>query len=319
MSAKINGKFYPLTGPIAAKLRQAKLTAAEWRIWSYLVELDPHGDRYLDLDTLTVMTECDCSKATFYRAIGKFQKLGIFDFQDKGWSFKNQSGVSKLKRQSQNCSASLKNETAVSKMKPPVSKMRLDSQNCENRSPEPPPDKASESSQTNKTYSDFIQTLSEGERERFLKFARSKADRLPETPQLIEKWIVDNHHWLYLEFEKINGQEPKHSGPGQNSAPPIDDEKNELHPDIEAGLADGRIDRLDPKFDGLFDAQNNWWKVDAWIENAATRGDDADAPNDCDKYRSQVREWLAQSLVNNLDDKTEPVSLTPIPQPQEVS
>lgn len=318
MSTKIKGKFYPLTGPIAQKLRQAKLTAAEWRIWSYLVELDPHGDRYLDLDTLTVMTECDCSKATFYRAIAKFQKLGMFDFQDKGWSFKNQSGVSKLKQQSQNCNASLKNETAISKMKPSVSKMRQHSQNCENRSPEPAPDKASESSQTSSDYKDFIQTLSEDERERFLKFSRNKADRLPETPQLIEKWIVDNHHWIYLELEKVYGQEPKHLEEGQGSAPQNSDEKNDLHPEIEAGLADGRIKKLDPYSNGLgvIDAKGCWWTADEWLEIAEGKGGVCPINPNAQKHELQCKKWFVQAGGNNPDDKT--ASLTPIPKPEEV-
>lgn len=74
MSQKIQVKFYPLTSDITTMLRKGKLTAAEWRIWSYLIEVDPWGDRYHDLDSLDVMSKCDCSRATFYRAVAKFQK-----------------------------------------------------------------------------------------------------------------------------------------------------------------------------------------------------------------------------------------------------
>ena len=83
---KIQGKFYPLTFDVTTKLRQAKLTAAEWRIWSYLVEIDPWGDRYQNIDSLDVMSKCDCSRATFYRAIAKFQEIDVipkyFDIKD---------------------------------------------------------------------------------------------------------------------------------------------------------------------------------------------------------------------------------------------
>ena len=119
---KIEGKFYPLTANVAKTLRQAHLTAAEWGIWSYLVEVEPWGDRYVEIETLTVMNECDCSKATFYRAIAKFQTLGLFDFQDKGFCIKNETGISKLRK------GSLKHETTVS-----VSKLRQSSQNCDSR------------------------------------------------------------------------------------------------------------------------------------------------------------------------------------------
>ena len=138
---KIEGKFYPLTPDVASSLREAKLTAAEWRIWSYLVELDPWGDRYQDLEVLTVMSECDVSKATVYRAFAKLQNLELFDFQDKGFSFKNETGVSKMRQQSQKCDSSLKNETAVSKM-------RQVSQICENRSVKPLENQGSDSPQT---------------------------------------------------------------------------------------------------------------------------------------------------------------------------
>lgn len=153
---KINN-FYPLTPEVSKKLLEAKLTAAEWRIWIYLVGIDPWGDIYKDIDTLTVMTECDVSKATFYRAIGKFQELGLFDIQDKGISIRNLAGVSSLKNEtavsemrqdSQNCETRLKNETKKSKV-------RQNSQDCEKQSPEPLPDKPSEAPHTIHTYSDI--------------------------------------------------------------------------------------------------------------------------------------------------------------------
>ncbi|AFZ61285.1 hypothetical protein H6G54_02640 [Anabaena cylindrica FACHB-243] len=152
--------FYPVTPKVAKKLRQGKLTAAEWRIWSYLIEVDPWGDAYKDIDTLTVMTECDVSKATYYRAIAKFQELELFDIQDKGISIRNLSGVSSLKNEttvsemrqdSQNCETRRRNETKKSKM-------RQDSQNCENQTPEPAPSKASEVPHTIQTYSDLKDT-----------------------------------------------------------------------------------------------------------------------------------------------------------------
>ncbi|MFM7786892.1 MAG: hypothetical protein ACKO90_01520, partial [Microcystis panniformis] len=64
---RIEQKFYPLTAEISQKLRHSNLTAAEWRLWSYLVELDPFGDRYSDLpDTFTIMQAVNIKKTTFY-------------------------------------------------------------------------------------------------------------------------------------------------------------------------------------------------------------------------------------------------------------
>ncbi|MFL9458525.1 MULTISPECIES: hypothetical protein [Nostocales] len=172
----INSKFYPVTSEVSRILRSAKLTAAEWRIWSYLIEIEPWGDAYQDISTLTVMQECDVSKATYYRALAKFQELELFDFQDKGISIRNLKGVSSLKnetavsrmrQQSQECDSGLKNETAVSKM-------RQQSQECDNQRSEPLPNNASTVPQTIQTYSDFKKSLSDSERENFEKFVREE-------------------------------------------------------------------------------------------------------------------------------------------------
>ena len=219
MNTKINEKFYPLTPEVAKKLRDAKLTAAEWRIWSYLAEIEPWGDRYSDLDPFTVMQACDVSKATVYRAIAKFQELELFDFQDKGFSVKNQYGISKLKQQSDHTGIPkaeevperlredyLKNETSVSEMRQDsqicesslknetsVSEMRQDSQICEKQTLEPLPDKKSDSPQTIQTYSDFKKTLSEGERENFLNFVKEQIKNLPKQVNDVEAWLANQN------------------------------------------------------------------------------------------------------------------------------
>ena len=204
---KINN-FYPITPEVSRKLRQGKLTAAEWRIWSYLIEIDPWGDIYKDIDTLTVMAECDVSKATFYRAIAKFQELELFDIQDKGISIRNLKGVSSLKNEtpvsemrqdSQNCETRRKNETKKSKM-------RQDSQNCENQPPEPAPSKASEVPHTIQTYKTYTDSLSEAEKESFLEFGKKKASELPKPPTLISNWIKTHWEDLRSQWEKSQGK-----------------------------------------------------------------------------------------------------------------
>jgi hypothetical protein len=216
--------FYPLTPDVSKKLLEAKLTAAEWRIWIYLVGIDPWGDIYKDIDTLTVMAECDVSKATFYRAIAKFQELELFDIQDKGISIRNLKGVSSLKNEtpvsemrqdSQNCETRRKNETKKSKMRQDSqncetrlknetkkSKMRQDSQNCENQPPEPAPSKASEVPHTIQTYKTYTDSLSESERENFLEFGKKKASELPKPPTLISNWIKTHWEDLRSQWEK---------------------------------------------------------------------------------------------------------------------
>jgi hypothetical protein len=145
------------------------------------------------------MQACDVSKATVYRAIAKFQELELFDFQDKGFSVKNQYGISKLKQQSDHTGIPkaeevperlredyLKNETSVSEM-------RQDSQICEKQTLEPLPDKKSDSPQTIQTYSDFKKTLSEGERENFLNFVKEQIKNLPKQVNDVEAWLANQN------------------------------------------------------------------------------------------------------------------------------
>ncbi|GBE95732.1 hypothetical protein [Nostoc cycadae] len=218
---KINGDFYPLTPETSRKLRQGNLTAAEWRIWSYLVELDSWGDRYQEVSTLRIIEECNVSKATFYRAVAKLQELEIFDFQDIGFSIRNLCGVTSLKNEttfsemrqdSQKCDSNLKNEKVVSKV-------RNQSQKCENQQPEPLQKGDSATPQINKTYSNFKDSLSEAEREDFLNFSEQKSKQLPTPPTLISKWIAANWEDLAQQWQKSRGK-----------TPPVQNEKWENHP-----------------------------------------------------------------------------------------
>ena len=171
---KIQGKFYPLTSEITTILRQAKLTAAEWRLWSYLIELDPWGDRYEDLpSTLTIMQEVGIKKSTFYAAIAKFQKLELFDFQDKGFAFRNLRGIPKIRKV--------------------VQEIGNDSENSENQSSEPLPAKDSNSPQTIKTYSDFKDSLSKSERENFLNFVREEIKDFKPQIKDLEAWLASKN------------------------------------------------------------------------------------------------------------------------------
>ncbi|MBD2666687.1 hypothetical protein [Richelia sinica] len=194
----INESFYPLTPAVGKKLRQSNLTAAEWRIWTYLVEIDSWGDHYCEFNTLALLQECEISKATFYRALAKFQELEIFDFQDTGFSIRNLYGVSSLKNEkqfsdlkqdSQICESSLKNEKQFSKM-------RSNSQKCENQHSKHSCNKASRPSQTIQTYQTYTDSLSKDERESFEKLCFERARGLPNPPVLPQKWIEANFEEL---------------------------------------------------------------------------------------------------------------------------
>lgn len=110
-----SGRYYPLTSGIAKELRDIGLHASEWRLWSYLATLDPFGDRYLEMpDLVEILTECNISKATFYRALAKFEEHQLFDTQPLKIAFRNLRG--------QKIVSSMRNSD--SPMRPPDSSVR---------------------------------------------------------------------------------------------------------------------------------------------------------------------------------------------------
>ena len=203
---KIEGKFYPLTPELGEKLRNSKLTAAEWRLWSYLVEIDSWGDKYQDLpSTLEIMQKVDIKKSTFYAAIAKFQELELFDFQDKGFSVRNLQCPKKRNSIQDSGSDSEKLET-IPKTRKVVRKNGTFSEISENQPPEPAPSKASEVAHTIQTYKTYTDSLSEAERESFLEFGKKKASELPKPPTLISNWIKTHWEDLRSQWEKSQGK-----------------------------------------------------------------------------------------------------------------
>jgi hypothetical protein len=223
-STAIPGQFYPFTPSMAKKLREANLSAAEWRFWAYLTEQDPWGDRYKELDPLDIMRECGISKATYYRAKAKFQELGLFDFQESKVSVRNLEGISKMRREAQKSDSTLKNETATLKNETEKLEMRQESQERENQSLHPVPSKDSKTLQTYSDFNQTNQTLSEATRERNLilwkkfdggtqsqlkYYAHQVAlPKLPIKPTLPDAWITCHCEELFnqmmrdIEFQK---------------------------------------------------------------------------------------------------------------------
>jgi hypothetical protein len=190
---------------MAKKLREARLSAAEWRFWSYLTEQDPWGDNYKELDPFDIMRECGISKATYYRAKAKFQELGLFDFQESKTCVRNLEGITKMRREGQISDSTLKKETATLKNDTVKLEVRPNPQKTEKKSLRPLPSKDSETLQTNSDFNQTNKTLSEATRERNLFFwndfdegTRSQLKyyayqvaipKLPIRPTLPDAWI----------------------------------------------------------------------------------------------------------------------------------
>ena len=93
-----------LTSNVRDKLLSAKLTAAEWCIWCYLVSLDPFGDRGAKYSPAELMLKCGVKKTAYFKAKAKFQRLGLFDFKDgvtKVYNLQGHSSHSEMRNYSQ--------------------------------------------------------------------------------------------------------------------------------------------------------------------------------------------------------------------------
>ena len=160
--------FFMLTPLVRDRLLKIKLTAAEWRIWCYLVSLDPFGDRGARFSSAELMLKCGIKKTTYFSAKNKFQKLGLFDFHDSVTKVVNLQTSTK-KSENSNYSQQvelIESEISESQFKNSESRFEIsESQfgNSESQSPKPLSDKDCNSPQTVQNIQ-TIQTATEEEK-----------------------------------------------------------------------------------------------------------------------------------------------------------
>jgi hypothetical protein len=197
--------FFILTPEVREKLLTANLTAAEWRIWCYLVSLDPFGDRGAKYLPAELMLKCKVKKSTYFAAKAKFQKLGFFDFKDGVTKVFNLQGHQTQSKSTNYSQQDRVIESKISECQSEISESNSKISECqseisesnskisENQTPEPLPEAVSSSSQTIQTYSDFKKTLSEDERERFFYFVRQEVKNFREPIKDLEAWLASKN------------------------------------------------------------------------------------------------------------------------------
>ncbi|MEA5511809.1 hypothetical protein VB715_18720 [Crocosphaera sp. UHCC 0190] len=209
-------QFFRLTPNVRDKLLECKLTAAEWRMWCYLVSLDPFGDRGAKFSPAELMLKCGIKKTAYFKAKAKFQQLGLFDFKDGVTKVINLQGqfshsanpdysqqdklIDSANAESQSANAESQSANAESQSANAESQSanaesqsanaESQSANAEFKPPKPASDKDSGTPQTIQTYSDFIKTLSEGERERFFNFVRKQIKNFPKPINDLQAWLA---------------------------------------------------------------------------------------------------------------------------------
>ena len=169
-TAKLNGKknntFFMLSPNVGNQLLDCDLTAAEWRMWCYLVTLDPFGDSGAKFSPAELMLKCGIKKTAYFKAKAKFQKLGLFDFKDAVTKVINLQGkfsqsaktdstkTDSAKTDSQSANADSQSANADSQS----AKTDSQSANADSQIPEPAPSADPGNPQTIQT----IQTLQTG-------------------------------------------------------------------------------------------------------------------------------------------------------------
>jgi hypothetical protein len=224
--------FFMLTPGVRDRLMEINLTAAEWRMWCYLVSLDPFGDRGAKFSPAELMLKCQIKKTTYFSAKAKFQKLGLFDFRDGVTKVVNLQ-TSLVQTASEHPLPAKIIESEISESKSEISESKSEiseskSEISDNQSLKPKPSNVSKPPQTLQTYSDFKRSLSEGEREKFFNFVEEKTNNLERPINDLEAWLASENkakqnRWeiYYRSFqeEQINESRKttRHSENGESS------------------------------------------------------------------------------------------------------
>ncbi len=258
----------------AAAVIASKLTGSQLRLWLYLMMADSFADRTTDGEkvyhTIPSPTEIalkiGASPETVEKDMRLLRKMGLYDHRITAWQGHNLAAenahkeserlkAQKSGRKSKLCkdSAYLSPSDGLNKpsqrlnkpsqgLNKPSQGLNKPSQGLNNlsQSPEPAPSKASSSSQTIQTYSDFIQTLSDGEREKFLDFVTEQIKDFVQPINDLEAWLANKNkagqnRWeVYYQNFKAS---PKKSNQATSSGRSLHEEIEQRREQIRLNLA----------------------------------------------------------------------------------
>ncbi len=198
--------FFKLTNQFAIEETKG-LSAAEIRILLFLKTLNPFGDRKLVLSIPTVAEKLDINPSTVSRAFKKLKGLGKITIEvirqvsistpgvDNTSSSTPTDDKSNTGADSQ---SKVPNGTSPCETETSDAKSNSTVRNCQNQTPNPAPVNKSETPQTNNTYKDFLDSLSDPVREKFFNFVRSKTKSFH--PPLVNLSDYLRSKSRYLEF-----------------------------------------------------------------------------------------------------------------------
>lgn len=161
------------------------LSKVESKLFFYLFKLDRFGDRPAKVKVASILLATGISKSAYHAAIVKFETMGWFDFKHSDVEIRNFCTITKKSKKQdseflydnkevQEIGQDFRKLDKTPKTRTFVQEIGQESRKLEFEELKPIPSKASKASQILQTYTDLIQTLSEGMRESFEKFCLKK-------------------------------------------------------------------------------------------------------------------------------------------------
>lgn len=196
--------FYQTPNDFAMKAIRAKLTGADWCLWSYLQMLDSHGDRMKSIPNPQEIAEIiGISSKQVKRSLAKLEELGLYEIRILQMEGRNLAGAAVRERRTK--------LSATDKVVSERTKLSSSGQSCpaENEivqaktglsdsSSETVTEQGFQTSHTLNTLTDLNNTLSEGMRESFEKFCKRKIEECSFKIGSRKAWL-NKHGEEYLE------------------------------------------------------------------------------------------------------------------------
>lgn len=234
---KIQGKFYPLQHQEFLHLNRI-LTQSEFSLYLWLKTNDPFGVKLVEADTQKIAEDLGISRRTVQRALVKLREhdlielvINKFKYQMKSKSAFGNNDSSHIEDKSEIATPMSSDDTEIVSMTPRSSRRhpcRSSDTKIAQTSPLSPSSSETyagsefQTPKINKTYLDFIQTLSKSERESFLKFVQEKIKNLTQPVNDVEAWLasktkINQNRWevYYQKYQeekkgsKINSNIPE--------------------------------------------------------------------------------------------------------------
>jgi len=164
--------YVQIRDEVAYQIIKNGLSRAESKLFFYFLLLDRFGDRPVKVKVAEILLDTGVSKSVYHVTIAKFQKRGWFGFTNADIEISN--FCTPTKKSEKQDSQSRKQDYQSEKQDSQSRKQDSQSEKQDFEKLEPLPAKASETPQTLQTYSNLLNTLSEGMRESFEKFCLKK-------------------------------------------------------------------------------------------------------------------------------------------------